>query len=80
MYGVLQDNVLVYEMKGKIYRKPYLPSDEFKFFYGVPELGTNLVWKPTDTNPSLALNFYLKQIENLSSVVAIIRYKCEGFC
>ena len=41
-------------------RKVFDIATEVAFFYGVPELGQNLVWKDFDTDPSLHLNPFSK--------------------
>jgi hypothetical protein len=47
------------DLKGKEHRG-HVDTTEVAFFYGVPELGQNLHWKPLDYNLSLPLSYLQK--------------------
>lgn len=57
VYGVLQrDSVTWSNGKVEVY------NDQVdQLFYGFPELGQNLIWKPMDDDPTTFLNFYEKE-------------------
>ena len=48
-------------------------STEVAFFYGLPEVGHNLVWKLVTSDPSLSLSYYQKVKGFLKPVQAVLR-------
>lgn len=50
----------------------------YRFFYGLPELGRNLVWKKMDQDPSLFLNAYHKSKKSMQPLVVVARYDICG--
>ena len=58
-FGALEAGHVFWEQGGKLKKRSF-EKGQCLFFYGFPELGKNVVWKPIDTNPSLSLNFYHK--------------------
>ena len=54
-FGVLEGDDVVWNNE-----KLSFDATNFKFFFGLPEVGKNLLWRPMDAHPTLFLNFYHK--------------------
>ena len=74
-YGTLEEgNIVLWDNNGKSVRDETLDIDtEVAFFYGLPEMGRNLVWKGITTDPSLSLSYYQKVKSFLKPVQAVLR-------
>ena len=59
--------------EGKINRDK-LHKLDVKYFYGVPELGRNVMWKNFDADPSIFLNFYHKSKSGMKPLYVLRRY------
>jgi hypothetical protein len=70
---VLEDNGEVLWDNGRLVRER-VEVDDVAFFYGLPDIGKNLVWRGVSSDPSLFLNYYQKVKSFLKPVQVVLRY------
>ena len=70
---MLDGNIVEWD-NGKTYQRDTVDVDtEVAFFYGLPDVGRNFVWRPINTNPSLAVNYIDKVKSTLKSLTVLTR-------
>ena len=58
---------------GQPYKEKLDLTTEVAFFYGLPEIGRNMVWKEVSSDPSLFLSYYQKVKSLLKPVQVVLR-------
>jgi len=62
----------MWKKEGEIYHAS-LKTLEVQYFYGVPELGQNVMWKKFDADPSIFLNFFHKSKSGMKPLYVLRR-------
>lgn len=70
MYAVLRNGYVTWVKDEIRHQEPY-DSSYMQLFYGAPNIGQNLVWKPMSEDPSLFLSF-LEKTSNSDNVAPIL--------
>ena len=73
IYGVLDGEKVV--VNGQEFAAKVDVNTDVAFFYGLPEIGQNLVWKEISSDPSLFLSFYQKVKSFLKPLQVLLRYR-----
>jgi hypothetical protein len=69
---VLDGSTVLWEDYGGKQRQDKVNVDtEVAFFYGLPDVGRNFVWKPINGDPSLALN-YIEKVKSFLHPITIL--------
>ena len=76
VHGVIEGDKVVWRKEGEIFREKIDSKvGEVQYFYGVPELGHNVMWKDFDADPSIFLNFYHKSKSRMKPLHVLRREK-----